>query len=238
MSYCTNCGTKNAPTSKYCSNCGSALAATQSAVGEARKPESEKESWEGFIHKCPSCGEPIRAFATHCTACGHEFRDSNASSSTRTLGELLRKASTSEEKEMLIRSFPIPNTREDIYEFFILASSNITDDELSDAWTAKCQQALQKASLTFSNSQEYEYLSDMHKEMVRQHAKHSAVASIQKNPGAFVVIIGIAMTLVGFFAGSASNDSDSPFYMMAMIGMTVAIWGVIALLISKENRSE
>ena len=72
---------------------------------------------------------------------------------------------TSEQKVSLIRSFSIPNTKEDIIEFMILASSNIdlklygfgnqgiltaSQREISDAWLAKFEQAYEKAKLVLT----------------------------------------------------------------------------------------
>lgn len=68
---------------------------------------------------------------------------------------------TDKQKVELIRNYPIPNTKEDLIEFIILAlsNSNITLDEygyeiatqseraLSAAWTAKLDQAMDKARL-------------------------------------------------------------------------------------------
>jgi hypothetical protein len=65
----------------------------------------------------------------------------------------------------------IPNTKEDIYEFMILASSNIdvkvydlgnsryataSRKNVSDAWFAKFEQAYEKAKLTFGNTSDFE----------------------------------------------------------------------------------
>lgn len=36
---------------------------------------------------------------------------------------------------------------------------------------------------------------------------------------AFLAIIGAAMIIIGFFLGDASNDENSPWYMVAMLGM-------------------
>ena len=71
-------------------------------------------------------------------------------------------------KISLIRSYVIPNTKEDMFEFLILASSNInlqryndfdsiTESEkaVSDAWQAKFEQAYEKAKLSFGNTPEF-----------------------------------------------------------------------------------
>ncbi|MCL1940687.1 MAG: hypothetical protein FWG09_02000, partial [Synergistaceae bacterium] len=76
-------------------------------------------------------------------------------------------STTDKQKINLIRSFPIPNTKEDIFEFIILAASNVqetayetnkkgsADRKLSDAWLAKLEQAYHKAKFTFGNSSDF-----------------------------------------------------------------------------------
>lgn len=68
----------------------------------------------------------------------------------------------------LIQSFPIPNTKEDIMEFAVLAISNVEPDAfstqynsvpkkaMSNAWMSKFEQAYQKGKLMFGNSPELE----------------------------------------------------------------------------------
>lgn len=57
------------------------------------------------------------------------------------------------QKLEMIKTFPIPNSKEDIIEFMILASSNIgyteqknkMDEAYEDAWVTKFMQGYQKA---------------------------------------------------------------------------------------------
>lgn len=162
------------------------------------KRQSRQIVYEGEIHKCPNCGETINSFITECPTCGYELRGSNAASSVRELSLKLEQIgymntntkkislnpfkgvtkdsgnTANDQKVSLIRSFSIPNTKEDIIEFMILASSNIdmklyglhdqgvltaAQRELSDAWLAKFEQAYQKAKIMlkgedFKNIQE------------------------------------------------------------------------------------
>jgi len=146
--------------------------------------------FEGEIHKCPNCGEVLDSFEVNCPTCGHEFRGAKNSLSVRefaakleeiertrpTKGFGLKKmlanqnevSETDLKKISLIRSYVIPNTKEDMLEFLILASSNInlqryndfdsiTESEkaVSDAWQAKFEQAYEKAKLSFGNTPEF-----------------------------------------------------------------------------------
>ena len=77
----------------------------------------------------------------------------------------------------LIKNFPIPNTKEDISEFVILAASNINPNcygfwgtqypnnhhkSLSDAWLAKMEQAYYKALLMFGETREFKTIKQVY----------------------------------------------------------------------------
>ena len=66
-------------------------------------------------------------------------------------------------KISIIRNFYIPNTKEDIYEFVILATSNMNSYNYDyEAWDVKPQQAYQKATLSFGNTQEFHYIHQLY----------------------------------------------------------------------------
>lgn len=174
MAFCTNCGAKLQDDAKFCHACGAPN--SHSSVGRQAKREYE---YAGKIIKCPGCGETLASFQTTCPTCGYEIREGKASSAVREFAEKLeaiesrrksekkwgyKKANENglsfvdEQKISLISSFPIPNTKEDLFEFFTMAASNVNDRRysgeltpsqaaVSDAWEAKFEQAYQKALL-------------------------------------------------------------------------------------------
>lgn len=85
-----------------------------------------------------------------------------------------------EQKISLIRNFAIPNTKEDILEFVILAAANIdikvysagqtkaAQRELSDAWISKLEQAYQKAQLMFPSSPEFQNIEKLYYQKMAQ----------------------------------------------------------------------
>lgn len=163
------------------------------------EPITERKTvYEGELHKCPNCGELLEAFTTKCPSCGYELRGAKNSSSVREFAAKLeaieagreqRKSNpiknlyfgqsltkTDEQKISLIRSFAIPNTKEDLYEFLILSVSNIDVDSyendnqlrndarkaVSDAWKAKFEQAYQKAKLMFADDPKFAEIEKLH----------------------------------------------------------------------------
>ena len=119
---------------------------------------NRKEEWAGKIMKCPSCGENIPSFTAVCPTCGHEFRGTNSTNSVKELATKLEKATTDTRRADLIRTFPIPNTREDILEFMILASTNIENSfqaDISEAWSVKFEQAYEKSKVLYGELPEF-----------------------------------------------------------------------------------
>ena len=200
MAFCTSCGKVLVEGAKFCANCGM-------AVGDNRTSEQRKTIYEGELHKCPNCGELINAFVTKCPACDYEIRGKRASSSLKEFADKLEQLEmtremqksksvisklygsdgqlnkTDEQKISLIRSFSIPNTKEDILEFMILAASNIdlklyglgnqgvvtvSQRALSDAWLAKFEQAYEKATLSFSDSSDFSKIKDIYDKKTKQ----------------------------------------------------------------------
>lgn len=116
MPFCTNCGAQIAEGAKFCTNCGAASTQSESV---------RKTAYDGNVHKCPNYGEVITVFTSVCPTCGYEIRGKSAVASVQTFYSDLSKAQTTEQKDRMIHNFPIPNAKEDIIKFMILASSNI-----------------------------------------------------------------------------------------------------------------
>lgn len=177
--FCSHCGKRLESDVKFCSECGSPISANQSKSDVERKHE-----FAGKIIKCPNCGEILNAFITTCPTCGYELRGAAANSSIKELAAKLEVVDLQQEKSSkkiypgeisekerqkiaLIRNFPIPNTKEDMMEFLIMAASNAVADfstqsegekALAEAWKAKYEQAYNKAYISFENTREFEEL--------------------------------------------------------------------------------
>ena len=201
MAFCINCGQELADGAKFCAGCGK-------AVDDSSSTMQRKTVYDGEIHKCPNCGDILDAYESVCESCGYERRGAKATNSVRELQlkleELYAKRPTrkvhtvfaqalsggqvsnaDEEIVGLIKNFSIPNNKEDIMEFIILASSNIdmkvygvnsqqyqtlnpAQREVSDAWLAKYEQAYQKAQLMFGGTRDFLNIQSMYEQKMRE----------------------------------------------------------------------
>lgn len=168
MAFCSNCGKELSADAKFCSNCGTATGA-----GDYTKRNSV---YDGEIHKCPVCGEMIDAYDTVCRACGYEIRGRKTTSVVHELSLKLEKTLDAQKKDELIRTFYIPNTREDIHEFFMLALSQVkVGGTNTDAWMVKLEQAYQKAEMSFADTPEFDRLKPMYEKALLLNKKNSSL---------------------------------------------------------------
>ena len=164
MAFCTNCGQQVAEGAKFCANCGTPISQNTSNT-------ERKTVFDGEIHKCPHCGEVLKAFETVCPTCKFELRGAKGSSTVKDLAEKLENATSEKQRIIIIKNFPVPNTKEDIFEFMLLASSNfdasyyvthLHEEDISDAWLTKIEQCYQKAKLAFGDHSNFERIESVY----------------------------------------------------------------------------
>ena len=169
MLFCRYCGKQLLDDSKFCNGCGK-------SIDGSTRTEQRLSAFEGEIHKCPNCGEVLESFSSHCSACGYELRNAKASESIKEFTAKIEHATSEEQKITIIRNFPVPNTKEDILEFMILASTNIVNsanDNTTEAWQAKIEQTYQKAKLSFNSDAEFSKIQDLYEQASQKIRKKS-----------------------------------------------------------------
>ena len=213
--YCKNCGEQIDDNSKFCNNCGTQIV----------KEQNGKSQYVGEIKKCPYCGAQISAFQEKCDICGFELRNIETSNSVKRFKEeivrikqkiktqekgifvkknITNKNDIEEELVSFITSYPIPNTREDIIEFFILAKSNVNNIRLNEdkintidgAWLTLFDKSYQKAEIVLSDKEldkfQEEYVG-IHNNIDRQIKKYKI-----KNAILWIVYIACLVGGCGF----------------------------------------
>jgi len=227
MAFCTNCGQRVADGEKFCANCGTPIAQRDP------QPQTERKTvYDGEIHKCPRCGEVLKAFEMECPSCGFELRGTQNSNAVRDLAKKLEATVSEKQRIVIVKNFPIPNTKEDIFEFMILATSNFDEDyynshrmeeDLSDAWLVKIELCYKKAKLVLSK-EDFEKIEKMYFEIKTKIYKSAKNKKIK-------IIISIALIALGLILVLTENTAVGA---MGLVLMTV---GIVRLVMHKKEQT-
>ena len=114
---------------------------------------------QGEVKKCPVCGAIVMAYQAKCDDCGYEFRGVDANKSSQILAAKLAELEKTvdpfwlgERQASVIRTFPIPTTKEDLVEFASsMVRQNPSDPDLKEAYQAKASEAITKLQILFPN---------------------------------------------------------------------------------------
>lgn len=182
-----NCGKSYDKSAKFCPGCNAPV---------EENGNQRKQQYAGEIRKCPKCGCELPSFTAICPSCGFELYNTRVSNAVQKLANDIAKISHSREAledessisiidktiANIIRNFPIPNNREDIIEFMILASSNIDENifydssqkEITTAWIAKFEQAYQKAQFTLKDNPDFQQIKSIYDKKKKEIRKSKA----------------------------------------------------------------
>ncbi len=230
MAFCINCGEKIKDGAKFCNECGAPVVESGS---------KRRISYEGEMHKCLNCGEILQSFVTNCPACGYELRGTKASTTVSDFAWKLAQMENNSAKVTFIRNIPIPNNKEDIFEFMILASTNFDANfsnvgserkEISDAWISKIEQGYQKAKLLFGNDTEFSKIQKMYDQV---YSKINASLQKEKKNSIFNLALrtiglwgGLIVFVIAFFMDISTHSNTSIYHLG---GGTIMIIGSIMI---------
>ena len=219
MAFCTNCGHQLADGAKFCFECGA-------KVGGTAEPrvESRRMVYDGELHKCPNCGELLGSFSQVCPACGIELRGTKASDAVTLFTSKLEAAKTEDNRINVIRNFPIPNTKEDIWEIMVLASTNILGNQSLDlrrAWYAKFEQGYQKAQMMFTGD-DLVKISSLYNETKKKIRSDDIIQGTKATGKAIGIIFG------GVFSGLGYLLKKLPAILSVIMRNILAILCVVA----------
>lgn len=180
-------------------------------------PEPKPVSRDEQVRHCPACGEVVGAGDVVCPTCGFELRDvANGSIAQlsekleaiergrpeKTLGEAWGSISATDEKKInLIRTWPIPNVKEDLVEFLIMASGNCVpaarwrkkaaEDALTQAWRSKFDQAYAKAEMKFGDTAEFGRIRSLKSEVQKKTTLAKSKSSVLRVVSIPFIFLGI-----------------------------------------------
>lgn len=197
-------------------------------------PKSDKY---GDVRKCPTCGSLVPALATSCPDCGYEFGGLEANLSSQKLAEKIEKINQEYENKIAsieeseaggpdkrwslkkskidtiaqtIKTFPIPNTKADLFEFITSMQTKMLSGFIfkaeGEAYFIKYNEAIAKSKAMCANDPMFASIISEHPNIVNQYNK---VSKKQKGIGlkpsvkfaiGLIVFIIVDIVLLALFA--------------------------------------
>lgn len=178
-------------------------------IAEPKSPPPQpqrQQEYVGKVYKCPNCGNVINQSDAVCSSCGYHLSGKEALGSVKDfqdkllaieMGRPKKKAvrlnlpdtldSADKQIISLIKTYPIPNSIDDIVEFMLLAVGSIDigktkksifnsdsfsgvsrEREIGRAWVGKMEQIYNKAALYFPNEPEFVRVKELYDDMKKK----------------------------------------------------------------------
>lgn len=231
--FCSKCGKKLADDARFCDGCGSPVG------GLVEQPKEEINTLS-----CPACGLPISYDDVVCPGCGREIYGRKSSGAINKLFDDVSKETNETRKIELIKTFPIPNTREDIIEFMLLASTNFDTkyylshknvENVSEAWLVKIDQCYKKGLLMFDHPSDRATIERIYNDVHAQLNKTKKTKLILLITGIVTIVIG-AVGMIGFSRLPETNAARMPLFIAAIVILIVGI--ILTVFGAKKKKTK
>lgn len=244
---CSKCGKEFSKESLFCPYCGTPVNKVEPQVVPPvpevpTKKVEKKEPEKNKIQKCPVCGDIIPSDAIRCPSCGYEVTGREAVSSVKDFFDTVSSIKGEDKKIEAIKMYAIPNNKEDILEFMLLAVSNFDaklyatnnqGENLSTAWYTKIEQCYKKGMLLFDKPSDIEKIEKLYKEtqIKTKSIKHTRLILIIS--GIATIIVSILLIVLGTKTG---ENGDSEVGIASYIGMAILAIGIIVLVFGLKKK--
>ncbi len=230
VAICRKCGVKMPIGTSFCPSCGAPV------IEEEKKPAPEPKR-ESKIEKCPVCGEILPSDAVVCPSCGHEIRGREATISIAQFSKLISSISDEDTKIEAIKNYVIPNSKEDIMEFMLFATSNfdeklylsnVNGDNIACAWHTKIEQCYKKAMLMFTDQNDIRKIEGLYNECVSKTVTTKKRKIVMTIFGIIMMTIGTVLMFVP--VGVTNEEGKYPLSWLMYIGMGIVGIGVLSFV--------
>ena len=211
---CPSCGAALPPFTAVCPSCGHEVRGVKTA-----QAVREFESRLAYIEskQMPAVQEKKSVMKM---VFGKDFNDKDTVQEAKNSFEEQKQ----KEKVNLIVNFTVPNSKEDILEFMILAASNIdikrgVDDIVTKAWIQKLEQIYQRAQLITGDSRDYTVIRNIYEQ------KQSELKSKKfKGLAIAAFLVGSYTLIMSFIFFMAENPAVA--IILLLIGIVLVAGGI------------
>lgn len=239
VAICRKCGAKMSADTKFCPSCGAPVI----EEGGRPVPEPKRENRENKIEKCPVCGEILPSDAVVCPSCGHEIRGREAVVSLSEFSKFISSIDDEDKKIEAIKNYVIPNSKQDIMEFMLLATSNFDEklylssrqgENIATAWHAKIEQCYKKAMLLFTDQNDIRKIENLYNESISK-TKTAKKRKIILAVVGITLIVG-SVVLMSVVSGYKNEDGSNPYSWAIFVASGILAVGIVSLVFGVKRK--
>lgn len=202
-----------------------------------------EQEYAGKVFKCPSCGQELKTLDIRCPACGHELQDRAPVASLAEFNKKLQEPISQSHRIELIKNYPIPNAKGDLFEFLLLASSNFDTKKymestghtkaMQEAWLAKMEQAYVKAETLFGNDKDFDKFKEIYKTDADELEGEKTKAKNKRYyiHGVLLILMAIITFLLVMLRGSGLVNNIR----LDVTAVVFMINGIMSFIYAKNN---
>lgn len=252
MAFCYECGKELVEGAKFCFECGAQIGRAKAAEPEKSKTKEGGRFHKcpgcgatvgSFSTHCPMCGSEVdhiqaassvkalvekleRISARQMPPTERKLPSKDMEPEDILIEEEMERASFESQKDRekaeLIVNFPVPNSKEEILEFMLLASSNVDvkkgmGDPLNKAWKTKLDQVYEKAKLAMSNTADFAQVKKIYE------AKQAEFAKKKRKTKRILLTVGILLlALAGVITWLVTRPTEFETLQVKKVTMEIA----------------
>ena len=155
-------------------------------------------SKRGTVKHCPACGAVLNSYQVQCPKCGYVVDEVDANKSVRDLSDAIREAKTLDERKLVIKTFPVPNTKATLLELLTFLKPKVEDrnDPCYEAYYQKYQECVEKSKVSFKNDADFQSFFNDEKNLKKEKKSYDRADWAKRNYKMLLIALGVIVGVV------------------------------------------
>ena len=155
-------------------------------------------SKRGSVKHCPNCGTIMNSFQVQCPKCGYMVDDAEANKSVKELSEAIRNAKTLDERKLVVKTFPVPNTKATLLELltFLKPKAEDRNDPCYEAYYQKYQECIEKSKVSFGNDVDFRTFFNDQNSLKKEKKSYNRASWAKSNYKKLLIALGLAVGVI------------------------------------------
>ena len=168
-------------------------------------------SKRGTVKHCPACGAVMNSYQVKCPKCGYVVDEVDANKSVRDLSDAIREAKTLDERKLVIKTFPVPNTKATLLELLTFLKPKVEDrnDPCYEAYYQKYQECVEKSKVSFGNDEDFKSFFKEQSKVQKRKKSYNRIEWIKNNYKLLLIALGVVAVAIAISSIVHKNNEKN-----------------------------